>query len=85
MGFRSNHSHPPPEKNPTPLPEKNPAQETLKGVSRLVNPRDDDSEIVAADEEPGERDYLGRLLRVADEALRHFAQGLHRHRRGRIH
>ena len=77
MGFRSSNSHPPPGKNP--------AQKNLKGISRLVNPQDDDPEIVAAGEEPSERDYLGRLLRVADEALRHVKQTVHRHRRGRIH
>ena len=80
MGFRSNHSDPP----DLPL-EKSPIQQNLKGISRLVNPRDDDLEVFAADEEPGERDYLGRLLRVADEVLRQVKQGLQRHRRGRIH
>ena len=78
MRFRSNHSHPPPEKNPS--------QQHLKGVSRLVNPREEDPEVVGSDEEESERDYLGRFLRVADEALRQVKQGiLHRHRRGRIH
>jgi hypothetical protein len=77
MGFRSSNSHRPPEKNA--------AQKNLKGISRLVIPQDDESEIVAAGEEQGERDYLGRLLRVADEALRHVKQSVHRHTRGRIH
>lgn len=79
MGFRSNHSHPPPGESPN--------QKNLKGISRLVNPRDEDdgSAVVAAGEEPDERDYLGRLLRVADEALSHVKQGFQRHRRGRIH
>ena len=77
MGFRSNQSHPPPEKSPN--------QQNLKGVSRLVNPPDDDAAAVAGEEEQGERDYLGRLLRVADEALRHVKEGFQRHRRGRIH
>jgi hypothetical protein len=61
-------------------------QPHLKGVSRLVNPKDDDPEIVSAEEEEGESDYLGRLLHVADEALSHVRQGVsHRARRGRIH
>jgi hypothetical protein len=80
MGFRVNHSDPPPQKSPT--------QQHLKGASRLVNPPDDAPEIVSAEaeEDQGERDYLGRFLRVADEALRHVKQGvLHRHKRGRIH
>lgn len=58
----------------------------LKGVSRLVNPKDDDPEIVSSEDDPGERDYLGRILRVADEALSHVKRGVsHRPRRGRIH
>ena len=65
---------------------KDSRQPHLKGVSRLVNPPDDDPEIVSAEKEEGERDYLGRLLHVADEALRHGRQGVsHRGRRGRIH
>jgi hypothetical protein len=78
MGFRSNHT------DADAHPEKSPNQQNLKGIARLVNPREDDPAVVAA-EEPGERDYLGRLLRVADEALRHVKQGFQRHRRGRIH
>lgn len=46
-----------------------PNQQQLKGASRLVNPRSSDPEIVAPEEDPGERDYLGRLLHAADEAL----------------
>jgi hypothetical protein len=78
MGFRLNHSHPPPRKDPT--------QQHLKGASRLVNPTDDASEIASAQEDQGERDYLGRFLRVADEALSHVKRGiLHRRKRGRVH
>ena len=53
----------------------------------MVNPRDDDPEIASAEEEQGERDYLGRLLHVADEALRHVKKGTNQRprRRGRIH
>jgi hypothetical protein len=46
-----------------------PNQQHLQGVSRLVNPRSCDPEIIAPEEDPGGRDYLGRLLHVADEAL----------------
>lgn len=78
MGFRLNHSHPPPEKDPS--------KQHLKGASRLLNPRDDASEIVPPDEDQGERDYLGRFLRVADEALSQVKRGLlHRRKRSRIH
>ena len=78
MGFRLNHSHPSPQRDPNQL--------QLKGVSRLVNPRDDAPEIISQEEDQGERDYLGHLLRIADEALRHVKQGiLHRHRRSRVH
>src|ERR1700732_1569248 len=59
-----------------------PNQQHLQGVSRLVNPRSSDPEIVAREEEPGERDYLGRLLHVADEALHPVKRdGTHRKRR----
>ena len=65
---------------------KDSRQPHLKGISRLVNPPDDDPEIVSAEEEEGERDYLGHLLHVADEALRHVRHGVsHRGKRGRIH
>ena len=70
MGFRLNHSDPSP---------KEPDRQHLKGASRLVNPRDDAPEIVSPEEDEGERDYLGRILRVADEALRHaHGRGLSR-------
>jgi hypothetical protein len=59
-------------------------QQHLQGVARLVNPRKNDAEIVTQEEEPGERDYLGRLLHVADEALHPVKRGEHRKRR-RIH
>jgi hypothetical protein len=67
-------------------PSKEPDRRHLKGASRLVNPPEDAAEILPTEEDEGERDYLGRILRVADEALRHVKQGiLHRPRRGRIH
>jgi len=79
MGLRLNHSNH--------RGSKDPRQQPLKGVSHLVNPPDDDPEIVSTEEDQGERDYLGRLLHVADEALRHVKRGIsHRpRRRGRIH
>lgn len=77
MGFRLNHSHPPPQ---------DPDQPQLKGVSHLVNPPEDAPEIVSPEEDEGERDYVERFLRFADQALRHVKQGfLHRHKRTRIH
>jgi hypothetical protein len=57
----------------------------LEGVSRLVNPAPDDPQIVAADEDRVERNYLGRLLQVADEALHVKPSGEQRKRRGRPH
>ena len=77
MGSRLNHSDP---------PSKEPDRQHLKGASRLVNPPEDAPEIVSPEEDESERDYLGRILRVADEALSHVKQGiLRRQRRGRIH
>ena len=61
-----------------------PNQQYLKGVSRLVNPPSDDPEILVPEEDAVERDYVGRLLHVADEAL-HQDKRDHRKRRGRIH
>jgi hypothetical protein len=62
-----------------------PNQRHLQGVCRLVNPRKNDPEIVAREEEPGERDYLGRLLRVADEALHRGKRGGEHRKRRRVH
>ena len=61
-------------------------KQQLQGVSRLVNPPATDAEIARGDEDPVERDYLGRLLHVADEALENVKRGGdHRKRRGRPH
>jgi hypothetical protein len=65
-------------------------QTPLKGVSRLVNPPSDEPEIVAREKDSTEREYVGRLLHVADEALNNDKndkndKGEHRKRRGRIH
>ena len=56
-----------------------PGEQPLKGVTRLVNPPADDLESSAPDQDPSERDYLGRVLHVADQALSHAK----RQRRGR--
>jgi hypothetical protein len=50
-----------------------------------VNPPKNDVEIVAQEEEPGERDYLGRLLNVADEALHRVKRGGEHRKRRRVH
>ncbi len=60
-------------------------QQHLDGVSRLVNPPKNDPEIVAQEEEPGERGYLGRLLNVADEALHRVKRGGEHRKRRRVH
>ena len=60
-------------------------QQHLQGVARLVNPRKNDPEIAAQEEEPGERDYLGRLLHVADEALHSVKRGGEHRKRRRVH
>lgn len=59
-------------------------QQHLQGVARLVNPRKNDPEIVAREEEPGESDYLGRLLHVADEALHRVKRGGEHRKRRRV-
>lgn len=61
-----------------------PNEQELKGVSRLVIPRKDEQEVISGEDD--DRDYLGRLLHVADEALHQVERGRnHRKRRGRIH
>jgi len=60
----------------------------LKGVSRLVNPQKEEPEVASAQDDPGERNYLGRLLHVADEALHQVKRDGNqrdRKRRGRVH
>lgn len=76
MGFRVNGSE---------TSTRSPDQEYLKGASRLVNPPSSDPEIAAGDgeEDQGERDYVGRILHVADEALRQGKHGAFRHTRRR--
>lgn len=60
MNIRTNH----------PRPHKaTDTNEQLSGVSRLVNPKRPPHEPVADDKDPGERNYVGRLLEVADAAL----------------
>ena len=36
----------------------------IRGVTRLVNPPEDDHEVISGEEDPVERDYLGRILHV---------------------
>jgi hypothetical protein len=54
-------------------------EQPLKGATRLVNPPADEQE--SPDQDPGERDYVGRVLHVADRALSHAK----RPHRGRPH
>ena len=72
----SNHSN---------LRESAPNQQQLQGVSRLVIPLKNVPEVVARGEDPFERDYLGRLLHVADEALHHVKHGREHRKRRRVH
>ena len=63
----------------------------IRGITRLVNPPEDDQEAVSGEVDPVERDYLGRILHVADRALRQGKDGqvkdevFRRTRRGRVH
>jgi hypothetical protein len=75
--IRLNHAQPP---GSQPANEKE-----LKGVARLVNPRGDDAALGSGDDEPGERDYLGRLLHVADEALERVKSRWNQRKRRRVH
>ena len=76
--------------------ERSGSGQPIRGITRLVNPPEDDQEAIAGEEDPVERDYLGRILHVADRALRQGKDGqgkdghtkdevLHRPRRGRVH
>ena len=56
-------------------------EQPLKGVARLVNPPADEQESSGLDQDATERDYLGRVLNVADRALRREKRA----RRGRPH
>ena len=71
--------------------ERSGGGQPIRGITRLVNPLEDDQEAISGEEDPVERDYLGRILEVADRALRLGKDGhtedevLHRPRRGRVH
>jgi len=71
--------------------ERSGSGQPIRGITRLVNPPEDDEEAISGEEDPVERDYLGRILRVADRALRQGKdrhakdEVLHRTRRGRVH
>jgi hypothetical protein len=60
-------------------------EQQLKGISRLVNPKPGEPELVSGEEDQGERDYLGHILRVADEALDAKGTRYRPRRRGRPH
>jgi len=57
----------------------------LKGVTRLVNPPRPKGDVASEHEDQGERHYVRRLLKVADQALHAGDAGKHRRRRGRPH
>jgi hypothetical protein len=56
-------------------------EQPLKGVTRLVNPLPEEPKSADLDQDVTERDYLGRVLHVADRALGRVK----RPRRGRPH
>lgn len=57
----------------------------IRGIARLVNPPEDDHEVISGEADQVERDYLGRILHVADRVLRQVKDGVfHRTRRGRV-
>jgi len=47
----------------------------IRGIARLVNPPEDDHEVISAEEDLVDRAYLGHLLHVADRALRKAKAG----------
>jgi hypothetical protein len=61
------------------------ASEHLDGVTHLVNPRRPDADLDPEHEDQGERHYVGRILKVADQALHAKETHDHRKRRGRLH
>lgn len=60
-------------------------QQHLEGVCRLLNPLKNEPEFVAREQDSVERDYLGRFLHVADEALHHVKRGGEHRKRRRVH
>ena len=46
-----------------------PAVQPIRGITRLVNPPEDNQEVISPQEDPVERGYLGRILHVADRVL----------------
>jgi hypothetical protein len=57
----------------------------IRGITRLVNPPKENLEGISGEEDQVERDYLGRILHVADRALRQAKEVFHRTRRGSVH
>jgi hypothetical protein len=56
------------------------SNEPIGGVTRLVNPPEDNREVIAPEENEVERVYWGRILHVADRALRQGQDGESKHR-----
>lgn len=82
VGQASSEPEPMPIRVNQPRPRKTTdTNEHLDGVSRLVNPKRSLHEVASDDEDPGERHYVGRLLKVADTALQTAEQPERRKRR----
>jgi len=75
MGTRSNHHERGRSANEQPI----------RGAAHLVNPPEDSPDAAPGSEDEVERDYLGRILHVADRALRQAKEVFHRTRRGSVH
>ena len=60
-------------------------QQHLQGVCRLLNPLHREPEFVAREKDGGERDYVGRWLHVADEALHSVKRDAPHRKRRRVH
>lgn len=64
----------------------NGSAQPIRGITRLVNPPEEDHEVISGEADPVERDYVGRILHVADRALRQMKDGVFRRtRRDRVH
>lgn len=63
--------------------ERSRSRQPVCGIALLVNPLQDNHDVISPEEDPVERDYLGRLLHVADRALRRAKSASRRTRRSR--